>query len=118
MIQQASNIEPDKEKSESLQAILLQKIAEKDFTPIKMIEVISGNKLAKKVFYNFTPYTFEPEYSFDSDLKPNPAFEGSADSASYRLDLGTMETEPALSDENPETCQATVFINQVVNYEL
>lgn len=118
MTQQASTLETNKEKSEALQAILLQRIAEEDRTPIKMIEVISGNKQAKKVLYNFVAYEFEPEYSFDSEHKPNPAFEGSADSTSYRLDLETMKTESGLSNENPVTCQATVFIDNVVNYEL
>ena len=109
-------IEPDRVKSASLKEILLKKIAEKDRTPIKMIETISGNRKVKRVDYDFVPYSFDPAYqSFDE--KDIAAFTGSADAASsYKMEIESSKKELEISSS--VKCQATIFIDSVVDFEL
>lgn len=110
--------EPNEAKAAALKELLLKMIESGDKTPIKMIQGISGNKKAAKVHFNFIPYSFEPEHQFNSEHEAIPAFFGSADPSSYRIELSSGKKESAISDDNPLEYQATVFINHVVDFEL
>lgn len=111
-------LEPNEQKSSELQSILFEIIKKGDMTPIKMIESISGNRKRKQFLFNFIPYSFEPEYQFTNENVPIAVFEGSADSASYKIDLGSNEKESALLKGNPIDCQVTLFITRVISFEL
>ena len=110
--------EPNQIKSEELKKILLQRIKKGEKTPVKMIETISGNREVTRVHFNFVPHVFEPEYQFNNEYHAVPAIEGIADDSSYRLDLISGEMEPSSEGNNSIDCQATIFINNIVNFEL
>lgn len=110
--------EPDKQKSSELNEILLERLKNGDKTPIKMIQTISGNKKVKKFLFNFVANDFERKHQFVQKEGYIPAFQGSADSTSYKLDLDSNEKSSALSEADPVEFQATLFINNVINFEL
>jgi hypothetical protein len=107
-------IEPDKKKSEALKNILIERIKKGDKTPVKFIETISGSRDLTRIHFDFVPQVFEPKYQFNAkDEKYVSAIEGSAHTDSYRMDLST-DTRELIEDPS----QATIFIDNVVNFVL
>lgn len=105
--------EPSETKSQELKKILLDHIEKGETAPIKMIETISGNRKVTRVYFDFIPQVFEPEYQFTFEQVPIPAIEGVAHFDSFRIDLVAETRE---EDENPS--QSTIFINNIVDFVL
>jgi hypothetical protein len=118
----ANEIVPSPEKCDALKAILAEKIKQGDKMPVKMIKEISVDRGALKVLFDFVPTEFLPRHSFSGEvgksLKPVEAFEGSASDSSYNENLENGEKTAGISTQNPKEFQATVFVDQVVDYEL
>ena len=116
-------LEPNQEKSNELKEILLKRVFDGDKTPIKKIQAVSGNREVEVVYFDFVPYYFEREHQFKrneaGELDPIPAFEGEADKKlSYKTKIGSNKKENPISLENAEGYRVTVFIDNVVDFEL
>lgn len=100
------------EKGLELKKILLERLAVGDETPIKKIKCLSGNKKVYVEFLGFIPM------GFNGTGSSGFLFSGRASEHSSKLELFTNEKGSALAKNNPVDFQATVYIENVVDFEL
>ena len=107
-----NKIIPDLEKTAELEKILLERFANKDQNPIKMITTISGSREVLRVCYDFVPLL---KYKNGYNLIE---FSGTIREDSFKLNLLTNEKTPVFTESEPQEYQVTIIMSDIVDYEV